>query len=112
MVFGMVSSGERRLGAVDEDFGVAEGARDVVCHSAFSRISHARSVHPAPPSPAFDRVLERGSVDPDRARDVVRWVADRAPAADVTLLAALGAIARHRSELALGGVAAARPRGR
>ena len=43
-----------------------------------------------------DLALERRGVDPEWIRDVVRWVADWAPAADVTLLAALGAIARHR----------------
>jgi hypothetical protein len=39
---------------------------------------------------------DRGSVDPDELRHMIRSVAKWAPEDDVTLLAALGAIARAR----------------
>ena len=44
-----------------------------------------------------DIAIARGSVDPVWVRSVVRWVAEWAPESDITLLAALGAIARAKA---------------
>lgn len=40
------------------------------------------------------KALERGAVDPDWVRMTVRWVVEWVPESDLTIIAALGRIAR------------------
>jgi hypothetical protein len=82
---------ERALRVVDG--ARAGGMRTITGEPAARQLERLRADLVA----ARDAAVARGRVDPEWVRGVVRWVADWAPAADVTLLAALGAIARHRA---------------
>jgi len=72
-----------------------------------------RTASGAPAAPLLERLradlvaereasLERGGVDPAWIGATVRWVADWAPERDVTLFAALGALARLRADVSEG----------
>ena len=80
------------------DRALAAGMRTLTGEPAAPRLERLRA----------DLVTQReaarrlGSTDPDWVRDAIRRVADWAPETDVTLLAALGALARLRSDAPAG----------
>ena len=87
---------DHAIGQVDR--ALAAGMRTLSGEDAASRLKQLRADLAAQRAAA----CRRGHVDPEWIRGTVRSVAEWAPQTDVTLLAALGALARLRADVPAG----------